>query len=75
MAELTADQKKSLANTMSTRVAIGAVGLLGAIYLAHKEKKGAWGYVGYIVLGSLAAGAVAYLVTFPAQKKLIMSQA
>jgi len=42
---------------------VSVVALLGAIYLANKHKRGAWGYVGYIVLGGLVSASVNTAIT------------
>ena len=41
-----------------TKSVFGLVGLAGGLYLAHKKKKGVWGYVGFAFLGLIAGNII-----------------
>ena len=53
-------------NTLAAIQSAGAgIGLLGGIMIAYRKKKGFWGYVGFMLLGSIAGNVAAGLVTVP----------
>ena len=38
---------------------ISTIGALGGIYLAYTQKKGFWGYIGFMIIGGIAGSLVA----------------
>jgi len=68
MITLTAEQKKRAKLTY----AMSGIGLLAGVFLASKQKKGAWGYIGYAIgmsiVGTVAGNVVGVLTIKDAPK-------
>lgn len=68
---LTDAEKKQLAkNILTIRMIAGGIGTFGGAAYAFKKQKGFWGYVGFILLGSIITGAIATVATAPMAAKL-----
>jgi hypothetical protein len=71
MAQLTAQEQKELANKIfAIRASAATLGNVGGLYLAYKKSSGFWGYIGYMLLGGVVFGSLAYVATMPLAKKL-----
>jgi len=55
----------------NTTMVLASIGALTGLYYAFSKKKGAWGYVGFFVLGSVAGHLAGNVVTaiIPQPKK------
>jgi hypothetical protein len=71
MENLTAEQKRKLNNINMVRSTVGVAGNLAGAYLAYKKGSGFWGYVGYIILGGIVGGGIAYIATMPFAGKVV----
>ena len=60
-------KKKSLA---LLQMGISSVGMVGGMIYANRKGKKFWGYVGYGILGGIAAGSIAYFTTFQRINKI-----
>lgn len=71
MATLTAQEQKELANKIfAIRASAATLGNVAGLYLAYKKESGFWGYIGYMLLGGIVCGSLAYVGTMPMAKKL-----
>lgn len=48
-------------NYKSANYILGSVGTLGGLYYAFSNKKGAWAYIGYALLGGIAGSMIGSL--------------
>lgn len=53
-----ADNKK----ISNLQMGLTSAGALGGLYYAFSKKKGAWGYIGFFILGSIAGGLTASVI-------------
>lgn len=68
---LTQQEQKELANKIfAIRASAATLGNVGGLYLAYRKSSGFWGYIGYMLLGGIAFGGLAYVATMPMAKKL-----
>ena len=44
------------------KTGLASAGALGGLYYAFSKKKGAWGYIGFFILGSIAGGLTASVI-------------
>ena len=64
-------------NYKSAQYILGSVGTLGGLYYAFSNKKGAWAYVGFALLGGIAGSIIGGLydnTIKPAEKQLAQSE-
>lgn len=71
--QLTPEQKSKILNLTYIQSGSSLAGLVAGLIFAYKKKKGFWGYVGFGILGSMIFGGVAWIVTIPMKKKIVMS--
>lgn len=67
---LTNEQRKKLVQIYAIRSVASTVGAIGGAYLAYKKEKGFWGYVGFMLLGSIVVGGAVSIATMPMRMKL-----
>ncbi len=68
---LTEAQKQALLrNIYAINIFAGSVGTLAGIGIAYHKKSKFWGYVGYMLLGSIVAGSIGAIATIPMASKL-----
>lgn len=60
-----ADNKK----ISNLQMGLTSAGALGGLYYAFTKKKGAWGYIGFFILGSIAGGLTASVIESFTNKK------
>lgn len=67
---LTDEQRKKLVQIYAIRSVASTVGVISGAYLAYKKDKGFWGYVGFMILGSIVIGGLVSVATMPMRTKL-----
>lgn len=67
---LTDEQRKKLVQIYAIRSVASTVGAIGGAYMAYKKEKGFWGYVGFMLLGSIVVGGLVGIATMPMRAKL-----
>ena len=70
--ELTVEQKQKLIRLMMIRYGAATAGSVAGAILAYRQKQRFWGYVGYMLLGSIVVGGIATIALLPAAGKLVV---
>ena len=61
-------------NYKSAQYILGSIGTLGGLYYAFSNKKGAWAYLGFALVGGIAGGIIGSLydnTIKPAEKQMV----
>lgn len=66
--------KRKELNLQAIRLAGSTIGGIAGLVYAFKGKKGFWGYVGFMLLGSIVIGGTVALATLPASKNILLEQ-
>lgn len=64
------EKKKIATNILMIRYAAGSIGTIGGAVIAYKKQKGFWGYIGFMLLGSILVGSIATVATIPMASKI-----